>query len=95
MHNKFMEQGFEYYWNGAVQQLTKTEAATYLAMIRLEEKHTVTLKLDDSGAILWTHCSCSCSAGPCCKHIAAAYVALQHQNSSLRYTKGGMKTVDR
>jgi uncharacterized Zn finger protein len=84
MHNKLMEQGFEYYWNGAVQQFTKTEVATYQAMIRLEENHTVTLKLDDSGNLLWTHCTCSCSTGPRCKHIAAAYVALQHQNSSSR-----------
>ena len=83
MQNKLIMQGFEYYWNGAVNQFTKTEAATYQAMITIEENHSVTLKLDDRGAILWRHCKCYCSHSPYCKHIAAAYAAYQFQNSSI------------
>ncbi|GBG56575.1 hypothetical protein SPFL3102_00387 [Sporomusaceae bacterium FL31] len=82
MQNKLIAQGFEYYWNGAVNHFTKTEATIYQAMITIEENYTVTLKLDDGGVILWIHCKCSCSHSPYCKHIAAAYVALQLQNSS-------------
>jgi uncharacterized Zn finger protein len=84
MQNKLITQGFEYYWNGAVNQFIKTEATTYQAMITIEENHSVTLKLDDSGAILWRQCKCYCSHSPYCGHIAAAYAAYQHQNGSTR-----------
>lgn len=33
MQNKLLAQGYEYYWNGAVQQCTETKAATYQAII--------------------------------------------------------------
>jgi len=84
MQNKLIAQGFECYWNGAVNQFIKIEATTYQAMITIEENHIVTLKLDDSGAIFWRYCKCYCSHSPYCKHIATAYAAQQHQNSSTR-----------
>lgn len=76
MQNRLIAQGYDCCWNGAVQELTRIGAATYQARISIEENYAVTLKLDASGAILWTHCKCTCSHSPCCKHIAAAYVAL-------------------
>ncbi|MBU2702784.1 hypothetical protein Ga0466249_003919 [Sporomusaceae bacterium BoRhaA] len=35
MQNELIMQGFEYYWNGAVNQFTKTEATTDQAMITI------------------------------------------------------------
>jgi uncharacterized Zn finger protein len=84
MKNKLITQGFEYYWNGAVNQFSRTEAATYQARVTIEENHTVTLKVDAEGDVDWTKCKCSCSHSPYCKHIAAVYVAQQQQNNPIR-----------
>ena len=46
MQNRLIAQGYDCCWNGAVQELTRSGAATYQARITIEENYAVTLKLD-------------------------------------------------
>lgn len=81
INDVILQRGYDYFKDGRVSWL---EAAEHGIEARVEgsDDYIVSLSLDPSGHITYTHCNCPYDGGPFCKHQVAVFYALRELNGT-------------
>jgi hypothetical protein len=72
--------GRNYYRDGRVEQIEDAGDGLYVATVVGSDDYSVSVQLDDQGAIALADCDCPYTDGPYCKHMVAVFFAMREEH---------------